>query len=155
MTTAATITDTTTVFEFKPRAVIVDLDGTLAVRGERPPYYETNEAVLTDTLNRNVALLVDALHLAGYKIVYTSGRRERCRAGTEEWLARYFRFRPEGLYMRADGDTRDDAIVKRDMYETWIKPDLDVVLVLDDRDKVVAMWREIGLTCLQVAPGNF
>jgi len=31
----------------------------------------------------------------------------------------------------------------------------DVVAVFDDRDKVVNMWREIGLTCMQVAPGNF
>ena len=28
-------------------------------------------------------------------------------------------------------------------------------LALDDRNKVVDMWREIGLTCFQVAPGGF
>ena len=32
----------------------------------------------------------------------------------------------------------------------------DVAGVLDDRDQVVKMWRnELGLTCLQVAEGNF
>ena len=31
----------------------------------------------------------------------------------------------------------------------------DVEAVFDDRQKVVDMWREIGLTCAQVAPGNF
>ena len=32
---------------------------------------------------------------------------------------------------------------------------LDIECVFDDRDKVVKMWREEGLTCMQVAPGNF
>ena len=32
---------------------------------------------------------------------------------------------------------------------------LDIVCVFDDRDKVVDMWRKNGLTCMQVAPGNF
>ena len=31
----------------------------------------------------------------------------------------------------------------------------NVEMVFDDRQKVVDMWREIGLTCMQVAPGNF
>ena len=30
-----------------------------------------------------------------------------------------------------------------------------VLCVFDDRDKVVQMWRDMGLTCMQVAPGNF
>jgi hypothetical protein len=28
-------------------------------------------------------------------------------------------------------------------------------LVLDDRDAVVKGWRNLGLTCLQCAPGDF
>jgi hypothetical protein len=31
----------------------------------------------------------------------------------------------------------------------------DVFCVVDDRQKVVDMWRENGLTCFQVAPGDF
>ena len=31
----------------------------------------------------------------------------------------------------------------------------DVFLVVDDRDKVVKMWRDLGLNTFQVAPGNF
>ena len=31
----------------------------------------------------------------------------------------------------------------------------DVICVYDDRQKVVDMWREIGLTCMQVAPGEW
>ena len=31
----------------------------------------------------------------------------------------------------------------------------DIVCVFDDRDKVVKMWRDNGLTCFQVAEGAF
>ncbi|WP_435575134.1 hypothetical protein [Burkholderia plantarii] len=30
-----------------------------------------------------------------------------------------------------------------------------IVAVFDDRDSVVAMWRDAGVTCFQVAPGEF
>jgi hypothetical protein len=36
-----------------------------------------------------------------------------------------------------------------------VRDNFDVQFVLDDRDQVVEMWRAMGLTCLQVAPGNF
>ena len=45
-----------------------------------------------------------------------------------------------------------------DATKEWLN-DMDwkdnVEAVFDDRQKVVDMWREIGLTCMQVAPGNF
>jgi hypothetical protein len=59
------------------------------------------------------------------------------------------------LFMRKTGDIRSDDIVKREIYETHIKPEWNVVCVLDDRQRVVDMWREIGLTCLQVDYGDF
>jgi hypothetical protein len=57
--------------------------------------------------------------------------------------------------MRKYGDYRKDYVVKREIYEQLIAPDYDILCVLDDRNSVVDMWREIGLTCLQVAPGDF
>jgi hypothetical protein len=57
--------------------------------------------------------------------------------------------------MRKQGDFRRDSIVKKEIYDNDIKGKFDVEFVLDDRQQVVDMWREIGLKCLQVAPGNF
>lgn len=59
------------------------------------------------------------------------------------------------LLMRQDGDHRDDAIVKYELYRDYIAPWYDIKIVLDDRDRVVRMWRQIGLTCLQVNDGDF
>jgi hypothetical protein len=49
---------------------------------------------------------------------------------------------------------KPDEILKKQMLDDHVDID-DVFCVVDDRQKVVDMWREIGLTCFQVAPGNF
>ena len=60
------------------------------------------------------------------------------------------------MLMRAEGDFRPDEQVKRELYETRVLPAFGhATYVLDDRDKVVRMWRSLGLTVLQVADGNF
>jgi hypothetical protein len=133
--------------------VIADIDGTIALRGDRGPYDETR--VLDDAPSQNIIDVVLAMWLAGHGIILTSGRKEGCREGTAAWLDQHCQFTPLMLLMRADGDGRKDAIVKREMYETQIAPYYRVTAVFDDRQQVVDMWREIGLTCCQVAPGNF
>lgn len=57
--------------------------------------------------------------------------------------------------MRPEGDERKDSIVKQEIYEKYIKDRYNVRFVLDDRNQVVDMWREVGLKVLQVAPGDF
>lgn len=139
-----------------PPAVLVDLDGTVALL-DRSPYDET--CVITDRPNTPVVGTVRALVAAGHTPVFMSGRTEGCRADTATWLIEHIgpewvRSAPE-LHMRAVGDTRPDAAVKRELFDARIRHRYDVRLVLDDRDSVVALWRSMGLTCLQVADGNF
>ena len=58
--------------------------------------------------------------------------------------------------MRRTGDRRKDSTVKREMYERTVPGTYDVLLVLDDRNQVVDMWRKVlGLPCFQVDYGNF
>jgi hypothetical protein len=57
--------------------------------------------------------------------------------------------------MRAAGDTRADAVVKRELFDAHIRDRYAVTAVFDDRDSVVAMWRGLGLTVFQVAYGAF
>jgi hypothetical protein len=92
----------------------------------------------------------------GMPVLLISGREEIYRGVTEYWLGTHglLKYRL-GLIMRAEKDNRPDEIVKRELYEQKIQPHYQVGLVLDDRNKVVKMWRELGLTCLQVAEGDF
>ena len=137
----------------KTPAVILDMDGTLAIITDRSPY--ATRGLSKDRPNAPVIAVVQALAGAGYDIVVVSGRVESTRAQTEAWLDRHLGVPYVGPLFRADGDERKDAVVKREMYEREIEPTYDVLCALDDRDQTVAMWRKLGLTCLQVAPGDF
>jgi uncharacterized HAD superfamily protein len=133
-------------------AIIVDIDGTVATRTNRDPY--EYDKVGSDAPKKEIIEVVVAMWRAGHKIIFVSARDESCFNDTYEWLCKNC---PPfvKLHMRKAGDVRDDAIVKREIYETSIKPNYKVVAVFDDRQKVVDMWREIGLTCLQVDYGDF
>ena len=61
----------------------------------------------------------------------------------------------DALFMRAEGDSRRDSIVKQEIFDTDVRDRWRVVGVFDDRQQVVRMWRGLGLTVFQVAEGDF
>ena len=136
-----------------PNVVLVDIDGTVATRGERGPYEWGR--VSEDSPNYAVIKVVLALQNAGYEIVFITGRSEECRNDTKIWLSKNVSV-PQKLFMREKRDFRPDEIIKKELV-THNFPDTSLILlVIDDRTKVVKMWRhELGLTCLQVGEGNF
>lgn len=135
-----------------PKAVLVDLDGTVALMHGRSPFDETK--VREDKPNQRVIDLVHLLDKAGHYVVFMSGRTQGCMEDTLEWLDAQG-FGCYELYMRNVGDVRKDAVVKLELFNAHVRDTFDVRLVLDDRDQVVELWRSLGLTCLQVADGDF
>lgn len=137
-----------------PAAVMVDVDGTVALHNGRSPH--DYERCGEDLPNPGVVAAVHAAAGAGYRIVYCSGRPERCREATMVWLWKHVGVPFEGLYMRPteDKDVRDDE-VKLKLFDKYIRDYYRVVWVFDDRDRVVAAWRSIGLTVMQVNYGDF
>ena len=107
----------------------------------------------------------------GFKIVIFSGRNDRSFFTTKSWLTRN-RVPFNKLIMRPDKFKEDswpiakgnpatkemrympDEILKKEMLDTFINKD-EVFLVVDDRNKVVKMWRDLGLNTFQVAEGDF
>lgn len=138
-----------------PDAIICDLDGTLAIHNGRSPY-DTDKCD-TDEFNEVVYNLLAAKHFeSGHEIIFVSGREDTYKEKTVVWLRRRFsKSYTDLIYMRPAGDKREDSIVKQELYETYIKGKYNVEFVLDDRNRVVEMWRRNGLTCLQVAEGDF
>jgi hypothetical protein len=136
----------------KPSAIIVDIDGTVAHSTNRGPF--EYDKVIYDRPDEKIIELISVLWEAGHKLIFVTARDYVCFDDTYSWLTRHC---PPfiKLHMRKKDDLRDDTIVKHEIYEKFIKSDYNVLFVLDDRNKVVDMWREIGLTCLQVAPGDF
>jgi predicted kinase len=135
----------------KPSAVIVDLDGTLALFGSRNPYDWTR--VEEDTLNRPVYTTMKALQNCNHTILLCSGRSEEGREGTERWLQKNG-ITYASLHMRPKDDSRPDYIVKEEMWRHLVKS-YHIEYMLDDRNSVVNHARSLGFTVFQVAPGNF
>ena len=134
------------------KVIIVDIDGTVAEKTDRHIF--DYKKVLTDSPKPEVIEVVNSLWKSGYKIIFLSGRPDSCFDDTYEWLR--LNCPPfVKLLMRKTGDNRKDAEIKKEIYFNQIQPNFDVLCVIDDRQQVVDMWREIGLTCLQVAPGDF
>ena len=137
--------------------IVVDIDGTVALHGDERGHFEYGK-VGGDKPNIPIIKLVQALRWdCGYGVIFVSGREDSCRDITVEWLYNNFMqddwFAYE-LYMRKTGDWRKDSIIKREIYDAYLA-DKEIAFVLEDRNQVVQMWRELGLTCLQVADGNF
>jgi predicted kinase len=135
-----------------PSAWLVDIDGTLAHMGDRSPYDTTR--VIEDASDPTVVDLVGALRADGHAIVVMSGRDDECRADTEKWLDVHLGYY-DALHMRTHLDRRADYLVKADLFDANVRDQWSVIGVLDDRAQVVKMWRSMGLTCLQVADGDF
>ena len=162
------------------KAVIFDLDGTLANIDERrklatkedgkinfnklfyPPYIKLDEPVWP------VINLLKLYLKEEYKVIIFSGRSDRTRRETEKWLNQHVDIQPHFissslmihshavyLRMREEGDHTPDEELKEKWFSEINKNRLSIECVFDDRDKVVKMWRSLGLTCFQVAEGNF
>lgn len=143
-----------------PEAIIVDLDGTVALcEGVRSPYDYSK--VRLDNPNLPVIRHIqDEAYKLDTKILFVSGRLARLGASdpvyydTEEWLFEHAKVPIEILSMR-DRDGVDDTIIKLEIFNRDIRDKYNVKYCLDDRNRVVKMWRSLGLLCFQVAEGDF
>lgn len=147
----------------KPKAYIFDIDGTIAdcshrlhfITGEHKDwdsFYANCDMDKCIEPTCNLCRLIGRTEL--YKIIYLTGRPESVRDKTDSWLLKKY-FSYGKIFMRKDGDHRPDYVLKREIYEQEIKDEYDVIGVFEDRDSCVKMWRELGLTCFQVADGSY
>lgn len=144
-------------------AIIFDLDGTLCnndhrqhlVQGEDKAWAEFFKKIPGDTPNKWCAELIRMVFCDDrYAVLFVTGRGEEHRELTERWLEDngLYMF---PLYMRPMGSKKPDYEVKKEIYLTDIRPNYSVLFAVDDRTQVVKMWREVGVTCLQCADGDF
>ena len=132
-------------------AIIVDMDGTLAILGDRNPY-EVSRCDL-DLPHKPVLETVLKWQL-NTTIIIVSGRTDDGKEKTATWLKNHG-VNYQHLYMRKKGDMRKDAIIKQEIYHELIRDKYNILFILDDRQQVVDMWRSLGLTVFQVAEGDF
>lgn len=152
---------------------IFDLDGTLAnaehrihhINGEKKDWGAFFSAAKDDT---PIAAMVTTLHTlmaAGAECWIWTGRSDEVRSETIAWLRKnlgmkspFFNiFRaPEAFSMRIAGDHRPDHVIKAEWLSMLDPPERNrLTAVFEDRARVVKMWRDAGVPCFQVAPGEF
>ena len=136
-----------------PSAIIFDVDGTLAHFGDRRGPFDW-KSVEVDAVDDIISRQFKMHKKYGDTIIVVSGRDESCKEETLAWLKKYGMF-PDEIFMRPKGDYRKDSLIKKEIYENHLKGKYNIVLIYDDRDQVVKVWRDLGLKCLQVEYGEF
>lgn len=145
------------VTRYRDPAVIVDIDGTLAHRRGRSPY--DYDRVKEDVVDNLVRWQIEKFIVDEVAIILCSGRPEKCREDTEDWLnennIQYDQLLMRPTDAKRNGNQLPDWIVKYGLFDTYIRNKYSIIVAIDDRNQVVQMWRELGLRCWQVADGNF
>lgn len=148
----------------KKKIVVVDIDGTVSKVGDRLKYLQQDkkdwdafyEHCYEDAAIEDMCRLVEDLWQVWYHIVFCTGRRESVREKTKEWIKQHIAIGWNyDLLMRKDGDWRHDTEVKPELLQNANIAPGDVCFILEDRDSMVAKWRELGFRCLQVTDGKF
>lgn len=150
---------------------IFDIDGTIALIDHRRhmvdganaddnKWRKFYAACDQDLPNRPVINTMEQLRSAGADVWFLSGRSDEVREKTIAWLCEHTTFRSsdleDNLMMRREGDFTADDVLKRQWFDAMLVEDQKrLAAVFDDRDRVVAMWRSVGVACFQVAPGDF
>jgi len=141
---------------------IFDIDGTLADSSARQHFLDNGKKdwdgwfreMDKDPVHTDVMQFLDYALDQDIPVFICTGRDEGYRVVTEKWLdcndIGYTK-----LFMRPAGDRRDDSVIKKEMLDDMRSKGYNPSLVFEDRDRVVKMWRENGIRCFQVAPGNF
>ena len=134
-------------------------------------FFDPDNVLNLDEPNPPVIKMAQLFKQQGFNIVIFSGRNDRSFDTTTQWLnnndvpfdllvMRPDKFKDESWPIASGNPATKamrfmpDEILKKEMLDTFVDKD-DVLMTVDDRQKVVDMWRAEGLTCFQVAPGDF
>lgn len=149
------------------KMILVDIDGTVADGSHRLRFISETpknwdaffSAVSEDKPLKQMIRLVKSLFKAGeLEVVFVTGRPEKTRADTLRWLNVVFQpieIESWRLFMRKDGDHSPDFILKRLILGAMRKAQLQPRIAIEDRKRVVDMYRASNIICLQCADGDF
>ncbi len=140
----------------------------------KPDYQAFYNAMGDDKVNEWCSQLLSGWISNGYgKVIFLTGRPEKYRVFTKDWLLHISCIRHMGhsddldLFMRPDylghasgiefhpddhyaRDNRPAHEVKREIFEREIKDKYEILFAIDSDERSVEMYRSIGLVCLDV-----
>ena len=132
-----------------PSAFLFDIDGTLALKGDRDIFDDSK--LHLDTLIEPVVNVLKAVQAVGHRVIYLSGRQDSCKESTTQWLKdNGIWFEDSEIHMRKAKDGRKDSIVKEELFLKFIAPRFNVQGIFDDREQVTRNWSKLGIFCFDV-----
>lgn len=148
--------------------IIFDLDGTLCnidhrihfIRNDenRPDWNSFNKGCINDTLYKHIYMIYACMcdpmfHDDTFGCIIVTGRSDEYADQTIKWLTDHF-IHPDYLYMRPKNNYDSDHVFKKSVIDQYLC-DARVLFVIEDRDRVVDMWRSSGYKCLQCKKGDY
>ena len=136
----------------KPYCVVIDMDSTMCFNTNKRPWYGKGaaEEMINDIENFGVCETVWAL-MQEYPIIVATGRDTSQEEVTRKWLSQH-RIDPIKYYFRTKGDYRKGTEVKKEQIEKIMK-DYNILVIFEDSEPIVQMYRDMGLTVLQPNKG--
>lgn len=146
--------------------IIVDIDGTLANVDHRQEFAQTgqwdefHDLCHLDPPYQDIIDIIDVFaDYGGYNVVGLTGRPRNMRPNTMEWLGRHGVMLQDVWMPRGEQDFRSDIELKTTALEAYFgsKEEVlrNVLFMLEDRDRLVAHFRDYGLTVLQPRLGTY
>lgn len=145
------------------RFFVFDLDGTLANVDHRQEHalnkdWDTfHSLAYLDQPYTNIVELFSTIP-EDWTIIIITGRDEKHRQMTEEWLDEHNIY-PDEVFMRPEGNHRPDHEYKLSVIDTYCgsreKALASVIAWFEDRDNLVEKLRDAGFTILQVKAGAY
>ena len=141
----------------KTAAIVVDMDATLCLNITGRPFYGEGaaEGMVNDEPVTEICDMIRTLHRSGeYSLIVLSGREDtpEIREATETWLHNHDLW-PTEVLLRSIGDYSKGEICKKKLIEHVLKS-YNVKLIIDDNNRCVKMYRDMGLTVLQPNEGS-
>ena len=132
------------------KIVICDIDGTVANNDHRQHYLEGKKdwdgffsEIINDSPIMPVIKIINEEFEKGSNIIFVTGRPERYRYSTNLWLKENFSFKYK-LFMRKNGDQRNKLVIKKEIFEEFLK-DLNISLCIDNDNDLLDQWNDLGL----------
>lgn len=131
------------------KIVICDIDGTIANNDHRQhllkKFKDWDNFFAQLHLDEPIPVVIERikdLKRDGKEIVFLTGRPERYRSSTKEWLSKYFNFKFK-LEMRKDKDFRKKIDAKKDSLLEIGKE--NIFKIFENDYQLIELWNSMGL----------
>ena len=135
------------------KIILCDIDGTIANNEHRQHFLEGKkdwDGFFSELINdKPIFSIINKVieeHNTGKDIVFLTGRPERYRIKTTEWLKKYFDFEIR-LLMRKKNDRRNKLISKEELVEEQFKYN-EIKLIIDNDKELINMWKSKKVSVL-------